>query len=125
MMWQMIRLDLARSQSYPEGSHAHCYLIRLPLNAEGRIDPAALRANPGHATVLRSSPDAPERTGHVGLRDGKWVFSYAPGEDEDEQLFELETHALLPGNYLTITDASGEASSFQVISTMSAVPIDN
>ncbi len=121
-MWQLIRLDLARSESYPEGSHDHCCLLRLPLDAGGMIDITAIEASPEQATVLRSAPDAPERTGHIGRRDGQWVFSYAPGSDEDEQLFHLETHALLPGNYLTITDSSGEAACFQVVSARAAVP---
>lgn len=121
-MWQLIRLDLARSESYPEGSHDHCCLLRLPLDAQGMVDVAAIKANPEQATVLRSTPDAPERTGHIGRRDRQWVFSYAPGSDEDELLFQLETHSLLPGNYLTITDPSGEATCFQVVSTSAVVP---
>lgn len=121
-MWQLIRLDLARSDSYPEGSHDHCCLLRLPLDAQGMVDVAAIKANPEQATVLRSTPDAPERTGHIGRRDGQWVFSYAPGSDEDELLFQLETHSLLPGNYLTVTDPSGEAACFQVVSTRAVVP---
>lgn len=120
-MWQLIRLDLARSESHPEGSHEHCYLLRLPLDEQGLIDLAAVRANPEQATVLRSSPDAPERTGHVGRKDGQWVFSHAPGDGEDEELFHFEVHALVPGNYVTITGQSGEESCFQVVSR-AAVP---
>lgn len=120
-MWQLIRLDLARSESHPEGSHEYCYLLRLPLDEQGMIDAAAIEAHPEQATVLRSAPDAPECTGHFGRRNKQWVFSYAPGAAEDEQLFQLETHALLPGNYLTITGPSGEASCFQVISTRPAI----
>lgn len=116
MTWHMIRLDLARSETYPNGSHEHCYLLRLPLDERGRIDPAAARADPRQATVLRSRPDEPEQAGHLGRRDGGWVFSYAPGDGDDEALFHLETHPLRPGDFITIIDRNGEAQCFEVSS---------
>ena len=31
MTWKTIRLELARTPEYPEGSAAHAYVLRLPL----------------------------------------------------------------------------------------------
>ncbi|APR53952.1 hypothetical protein CA223_16125 [Sphingomonas koreensis] len=117
MTWHLIRLDLARADAYPDGSHEHCYLLRLPLDDAGLIDQAALHAAPEQATVLRSRPDQPERTGHVGRAGAGWVFSYEPGEGDDEALFHLETHPLREGDFLTLTEASGETLCFEVISS--------
>ena len=117
MTWHLIRLDLARSAAYPDGSREHCYLLRIPLDDQGLVDRAAIRVEPERATVLRSSPDEPERTGHVGHSNGRWVFSYLPGDGEDEELFHLETHPLRVGDFVTVTDASGEALCFEVASS--------
>lgn len=117
MTWHLIRLDLARSEAYPDGSREHCYLLRLPLDDRGLIDAAAIRTEPERATVLRSSPDEPERTGHIGHRLGRWVFSYLPGDGEDEELFHLETHPLGEGDFVTVTDSAGEALCFEVVSS--------
>jgi hypothetical protein len=104
--WHLIRLDLARSETFPEGSHEHCYLLRLPLDERGLVDQQALRAAPERASVLRSRPDEPERTGQVGIANGGWLFSYAPGEGEDEQVFHLESHSLRRGDEGALHPAS-------------------
>lgn len=112
----MTRLDLARSAAFPDGSAAHSYLLRLPLDPNDRVDAAALRAEPARATVLRVWPDEPERHGY--LRHGRkgWVFSYAPGEADDEAVFHLETHPIRVGAYLTITEQDGTSLGFKVAS---------
>lgn len=122
MTWHLIRLDLARSAQHPQGSHEHCYLVRLPLDARGFIDRAELKAHPDRATVLRSRPDEPERSGHVGRSAGEWVFSYAPGEGDDERLFRLETHPLQRGDYLTVIDTGRESFCFEVVACHETVP---
>lgn len=121
MTWHLIRLDLARSERYPQGSHEHCYLLRVPLDARGFIDGDALCAHPDRATVLRSRPDEPERSGHIGQVNGDWVFSYAPGAGDDERLFHLESHPLQRDDYLTVIDGDGESLCFEVVSTDQAV----
>lgn len=112
----MIRLDLARTPEFPDGSAAHSYLLRLPLDAEGVVDLATAHAAPERCTVLRSWPDEPDTHGY--LRHGRrgWVFSYAPGEADDEAIFHLETHPLRPGDYVTITEPDGARLCFRVAS---------
>ena len=114
MTWNMIRLDLARTTDHPEGSAAHSYLLRLPLDEHGIVDLPATRAAPELCTVLRSWPDEPDIRGY--LRHGRkgWVFSYAPGEADDEAIFHLETHPLRLGEYVTITEPDGTHLCFRV-----------
>jgi len=114
MTWYTIRLDLARSQAFPEGSAARCYLLRAPLDGGGRIDGDAVRAHPEQATVLRSWPDEAERHGYLLHHAEGWRFSYAPGEADDEPIFHLETHPLAMGAYLTVREQDGEELCFKV-----------
>lgn len=114
MTWFTLRLDLARSAAFPEGSAAHCYLLRAPLTERGTIDTDTLRAHAEQATVLRSWPDEPERRGYLIDGPAGWRFSYAPGEADDEPIFHLETHPLDLGAYLTVREQSGEDLCFKV-----------
>ena len=114
MTWYTIRLDLARSHAFPEGSATHCYLLRAPLTNHGTIDAPAVLAHPERATVLRSWPDEAERRGYLIHDAGAWRFSYAPGEADDEPIFHLETHPLAVGAYLTVREQDGEELCFKV-----------
>jgi hypothetical protein len=114
MTWYTLRLDLARSAAFPEGSAAHCYLLRAPLTDEGTIDADALHAHPEQATVLRSWPDEPERRGYLIRQRAGWRFSYARGDDDDEPIFHLETHPLDLGAYLTVHEPDGGELCFRV-----------
>ena len=114
MTWYMIRLDLARTRNFPEGSQEHCYLLRVPLDDRYLIDRDALRAAPERATVLRAWPDVPDLTGYLVHIPRGWAFSYAPGEDDDEPLFHLEAHPLRIGEYVTITEPDGTPLAFRI-----------
>ncbi len=115
MTWFTIRLDLARSEAFPDGSAMHCYLLRAPLRDDGTIDAEAVGAHPERATVLRSWPDDAERRGYLMHDDVTgWHFSYAPGEADDEPIFHLETHPLALGAYLTVREQDGEELCFKV-----------
>ena len=52
MTWMRIRLEVARSRDFPEGSTRHGYEMVLPLMPDGRIDERALKAAPELATVI-------------------------------------------------------------------------
>ena len=116
MTWSRIRLDLARTADFPQGSAGISYLLDLPLNEDGRIDVNRVRKEPERARVLRSLPNAPDLTGYVLRAPSGWVFSYAPGERDDENVFHLETHAIRPGEYLTLTESDGRQLPLRVAS---------
>ena len=116
MTWNRIRLDLARTTDFPQGSADIAYLLDLPLGEDSRLDEKQLRAEPERARVLRSLPDAPDLVGYLVRASDGWAFSYAPGERDDESVFHLETHAIRPGEYLTLTESDGRRLPLRVTS---------
>jgi len=114
MTWTLIRLELARSPEFPEGSAAHAYLLRVPLDGHAIADSDALRAHPERAEVLRIWPDEPDQHGYLLHHRNRWIFSYAPGEADDEPVFHLETHPLRLGEYVTITERDGTSLCFRI-----------
>jgi hypothetical protein len=119
MTWNNIRLELARTRDFPEGSASRCYLLRLPLTDDGLIDETARKAEPGRATVRRFWPNEPDLSGYVIRTPRGWAFSYRPGEDDDETVFHLETHPMRLGEYVTLTEPDGERLPFRVASLKS------
>jgi hypothetical protein len=43
-------------------------------------------------------------------------MSYEPGEEDDETVFHLETHPILLGEYITLTEPDGSQLPFRVAS---------
>ena len=116
MTWKSIRLELARTREFPEGSASRAYLLRLPLDDEGRIDECALGSSPGLATVHRFWPNQPDMSGYVVRTPNGWALSYEPGEEDDEAVFHLETHPIRIGEYITLTEPDGSRLPFRVAS---------
>jgi hypothetical protein len=115
MTWKTIRLELARTPDWPEGSAAHAYLLHLPVDDNGMVEARALHEATKHPTVRRFWPNEPDQTGVIIRKGRKWVFSYRPGDEDDEAVFHLESHSLKVGQYLTITEANGEQLPFRVV----------
>jgi len=116
MNWQSIRLELARTPDFPEGSVSRAYLLHLPLNESGLIDEPLRKSLPGRATVRRHWPNEPDLSGYVIRRNGGWAFSYAPGEEDDETIFHLENHPIRLGEYITLLEPDGRRLPFRVAS---------
>lgn len=114
--WHIIKLELARTEDFPTGSPSRSYLIRLPLDEGGLIDEAVREADPGRATVRRFWPKEADLSGYVLRAKKGWVFSYAVGEDDDENIFHLENHPIRAGEYLTLTEPDGTRYPFRVVS---------
>lgn len=119
MNWKSIRLELARTRDFPEGSASRAYLLHLPLDEESRIDETALLANPSKAIVRRSWPAERDISGYVIRVPGGWAFSYEPGDADDEIVFHLETHPIRLGEYITLTEPDGQRLPFRVASLQS------
>lgn len=115
MSWKTIRLELARSPSFPNGSASRAYLLHLPLNDDGLVDDSEFSRSPALATVRRHWPNERDRSGYVIRRRKGWAFSYAAGDTDDEDLFHLESHPLRPGEYVTITEPSGDRLPYRVV----------
>jgi hypothetical protein len=116
MTWKNIRLELARTQEFPQGSASRAYLLRLPVDDDGLINEAELRTLPGRATVRRFWPNEPDMSGYVIQTPRGWAFSYRIGEEDDEAIFHLETHRICAGEYITLTEPDGRQLPFRVAS---------
>jgi hypothetical protein len=109
-----IRLELARDHDFPQGSSRHGYVLRAPLDGEGRLDPAAWRAHAPQCTVRRFWSGEDDEQGRLVHGRHGWIFTYG-GDEEDEPLFRLGEHRLKPGEYLSITEHDGVQRTFRVV----------
>lgn len=113
--WKLVRLELARTPEYPAGSASRAYMLRLPLRDDGLIDEAAMAASPAMASVRRFWPNEPDQRGYLIRKGPGWAFSYAVGEDDDEDVYHLDSHPIRLGEYVTLTEPDGRSLPFRVV----------
>jgi hypothetical protein len=112
-----IQLELARNPGHPHGDANHAYLLRAPIDEKGYFDRFKWGAVKQLCTVKRIAGGEVVETGLLVLnRRGQWVFSYAPGEEDDETVFRLGDHAFVPNAYISITEHDGVQRTFKVAS---------
>ncbi len=112
-----IRIELARTKEHPAGDPGHAYEFRAPLDKSGHLDAAAWPAARQWCVVKRLEKGALEETGSlIRTHGGKWVFSYAPGDDDDETIFKFSSHQFTPGEYVSVTEHDGVQRAFRVAS---------
>lgn len=112
-----IRIELARTPDFPEGSSKHGYEFIAPLTNDHHIDAEAWKKAKDRCRVVRFWGDAITQTGKLRHVGGGWRFDYIPGEDlDDEPVFKLDRHALSEGAYISITEHDGVQRPFKVIS---------
>ncbi len=117
MTLKTVRLEMARSPEFPEGSQAHGYQFVMPLDADSHIDVETWRNHKEDCTVMRFWGDEePEHGFLIHTRHRTWAFSYAPGEEDDEPFFRFESHAFREGEYVSLTGHDGEMHTFKVVS---------
>jgi hypothetical protein len=122
-----IRLHLARSKAFPEGSSRHGYEFVAPIDANGHIDPELWRQHREHCGVRRFWNGDPEQIGKLlhkpgGAEHARWVFDYdASRADDDEAGYRFGGHTFAPGEYVSITEDDGDVHTFKVMSVEAAV----
>ncbi|MGE3335249.1 MAG: hypothetical protein AB7I36_16515 [Rhodospirillaceae bacterium] len=115
MPLKVITLELARNPGAPEGDPGHGYIFRAPLDAQGNFNRFQWAAAKELCTVRRIENGTEVESGILVLnRSGKWVFSYARGDEDDETLFRLDHHRFTPGDYVAITEHDGVERTFKV-----------
>ncbi|MBD1546176.1 hypothetical protein [Roseibium aggregatum] len=112
-----IRLNLARTKEFPQGSAHHGYEFTAPLDESGHIDAAMWKKERQHCRVRRFWGGEEEEIGHlVHKPGGSWAFHYdIEGEDDDEAGYRFGAHAFKPGEYVSIKDEDGDLYTFQVV----------
>lgn len=120
-MLKKIRLELARTPEFPEGSARHGYEIVAPLDGNGHVDVESWRDDKKACTVRRFWADEDDEVGRlVHTRHRTWAFSYAPGEDDDEPIYRLQDHVFRVGEYVSITEHDGVTRPFRVVDIRAA-----
>ena len=120
--FKRIRLNLARSKEFPQGSERHGYEFVAPLDDKGHIDVALWRKDREHCRVRRFWAGEADETGFVvhkpgGSEHARWVFDYdQTAEDDDESGYRFGAHVFRPGEYVSIRDESGEMHTYLVVS---------
>lgn len=115
MSLNRIRLELARTPQFPRGSAACGYEFSAPLDSAGRIDSAQWRRVKARCKVRRFWANQGDEIGELlHHRSGRWVFSYRPGDEDDEPLFRLDRHVFQVGEYVSITEHDGITRPFRV-----------
>jgi hypothetical protein len=111
-----VRMELARSHEFPQGSSHHAYEFVLPLTADGKFDREAWEKAPEICTVHRYWEGEGDETGQL-VRTGKglWAFSYRRGGEDDEPIHRFAEHSFREGEYISVREADGEQHTFKIV----------
>lgn len=116
MSLKKIRLELARTKEAPNGDPNCGYEIIAPLDETGKFDEQIWRKHRDDCMVRRFWQHANDEHGLlIHTRGKKWVFSYAPGEDDDEPVFKLDRHRFKEGEYVSVTEHDGVTRPFKIV----------
>ncbi len=111
-----IRLELGRTPQFPSGSSRRGYEFVAPLTDEGFLSVDAWKQMQKKCTVTRFWDDEPEQYGYLRHVGKGWRFDYRPDTtDDDEPFFKLDQHALVPDNYVSVTETDGVQRPFRVV----------
>ena len=125
MSLKRVRLELARTPDFPEGSRFHGFEFVAPLDGKGHLDSAGWAKAKAACTVRRFWDKLPDEHGTlIQRRNGTWAFSYEPGEDDDEPIFRFDKHLFVVGEYVTVTEHDGVARPFRVVDVAPAIVRD-
>ena len=117
MTLKTIRLELARTKEFPDGNRQCGYEFTAPLDASGHIDAAQYAAHKAQCKVKRFWVGQDDERGElIRTRGHRWVFSYAPGEEDDEPIFKFDRHSFVVGEYVSITEHDGVTRPFRIAS---------
>ena len=110
-----IRLELAREPGHPAGDPTEGYDIVAPLEADGRLDGDALRAEPGRGHVRSFSGGDTVGTGRLQHGPGGgWTLDLDGGDADDARGFRFSEERFVAGEYVSLTLPSGEQHTYVV-----------
>ncbi len=118
MSLKRIRLELARTNDHPNGSH-HCgYEFLAPLDSHGHFEAEAWKSVKDRCKVYRFWEGEDGAHGKlVHTKGRRWIFDYdAARNEDDEPIFRFEDHVFATGSYVSITEHDGVTRPFRVAS---------
>jgi hypothetical protein len=120
--FKRIRLTLARSAEFPQGSLWHGYEFVAPLDDQGHIDVELWRQHRDNCRVRRFWEGQDDEIGVLvhkpgGAEHGRWVFDYdQAAADDDESGYRFGAHVFRLGEYVSIRNEDGETHTYKVAS---------
>lgn len=123
MSLNKIRLELGRTDDFPDGNRNHGYEFVAPLKPDGHLDAAAWKETKEDCTVHHFENGGTVETGLLRHAGRGWHFEYARHADgDDEPFFKLDRHIMRPGLYVSIVEHDGVQRPFKIVSVM---PVGN
>jgi hypothetical protein len=125
---QRVRLTLARSKEFPEGSSQYGYELIAPLDHEGYLDIETWKLRRADCTVRHFAEGQDDQFGMLvhkaGGRDhAHWVFDYdSKAADDDEAGFMFGSHRFIRGEYVSVRGSDGKTLTFAVSAVEPLVP---
>jgi|SRR5581483_5271784 len=123
--FKRIRLELARSKEFPNGSQRHGYEFVAPLDRHAHIDATLWNEDRERCRVHRFWGDEDE-VGQLlhkpgGSEHAHWVFDYDRStEYDDETGYRFGAHSFQNGEYVSISDPNSVSHTFRVVSVTPA-----
>ncbi|MEF2551288.1 hypothetical protein VQ042_07900 [Aurantimonas sp. A2-1-M11] len=109
-----VRLELAREKGHPDGDSRYGYDILVPLDTEGRIDPAEWKPHQAACRVRHFQEGQTDLIGRLRRKPGgTWYFDYQEGPADDEIGFHFDQERFVPGEYVSIR-RGGDTHTYQV-----------
>ena len=125
---QRIRLTLARSKEFPEGSSHYGYELIAPLDGEGYLDVENWKVHRADCTVRHFAEGKDDQFGMLVHKPGgkdhaRWVFDYdVKDASDDEAGFSFGTHRFAKGEYVSIRGTDGKLLTFAISAVEPLVP---
>jgi hypothetical protein len=122
MALRKVRLELARTAEFPEGSAQRGYEFVAPLTDDGHLDGRGWRARRQTCTVHRFWAGEDDAYGRlVRHRGHHWAFHYEhTGDGEEEPIFRFDRDRFVAGEYVSITEHDGVQRTFRVAEVLPA-----
>lgn len=106
---------LAKGPGRPEGDLEDRLTIRLALNPQGQIDPAAYDADPVPWLATRERPGTESRHSELIRVDEGWALQSILSEDDP--LWTFEGHVYRPGDLVRLLRPDGEELLFRIVAS--------
>lgn len=116
-----IRLTLARSKEFPEGSTQYGYELIAPLDDSGHLDAEEWKRKRADCTVRHFTEGKDDEFGMLvhkggGTKRGRWVVDYDIARTSDDEAgYLFGSHVFAPGEYVSISNQQGQVQTFKIV----------
>ena len=106
---------LAKGPRLPDGDLEDRLVVRLALNPQGQIDPAAYEKAPVPWLAVRERPGVDDRQSELIRLDEGWALQSLASEDDP--LWTFEGHVFRPGELVRLVRPDGEELLFRIVAS--------